>query len=84
MSHSNIITDAVFLIEQLNLTFQKSKKGVYAELRVQENINDVLKKLHRSVKIDNTVLIALEKFYQSTSMIIGLSDIKLNEDAFKS
>ena len=37
--------------------------------------------LKKAEKLDNAILIELESFYQSTSLLIGLGTLKLNEEA---
>ncbi|MGC3942063.1 hypothetical protein M5J17_05380 [Streptococcus koreensis] len=37
----------------------------------------------RARQVDNRLLIELEKFYQTASLLIGLSGLRLNEESFQ-
>lgn len=52
--------------------------------RVLQLTNSVLSKLSNKTKLDNKVFIEMEKFYQNTSMIIGLSGLDLKGDVYDS
>ena len=51
------------------------------DFRLQELLNTTLQELKKSEKLDNSILIDLEKYYQSTSLLIGLGSLKLNDQA---
>ena len=51
------------------------------DLRLQQIIDQLLNQLKKADKLDNSILIDLEKFYQRTSLLIGLGTLKLNEEA---
>ena len=52
-------------------------------LRFRENLDQMLKGLRKARRVDNRLLIELEKFYQTTSLLIGLGGLALNEEAFQ-
>lgn len=70
-------TDALILIHAFNRAFQKSKVGRYEEIRLQEGIDQTLRSLEKSQKVDNKLLIALEKFHQSTSFLVGVTGLSI-------
>lgn len=74
-------TEAITLIMALNKAFQDCKVGRYEEIRLQEVINQTLNTLHQSKTVDNKLLIALEKFYQSVSFLVGITGLTLSEEA---
>lgn len=74
-------TEAITLIMALNKAFQDCKVGRYEEIRLQEAINQTLNTLHQSKTVDNKLLIALEKFYQSVSFLVGITGLTLSEEA---
>ena len=43
----------------------------------------MLKGLRKARRVDNRLLIELEKFYQTASLLIGLGGLALNEEAFQ-
>ena len=79
MEDKALLTEAYQLVSKLNQTIQSCKQGLPDDLRLQQNINELLKQLKRADKLDNAILIDLEKFYQHTSLLIGLGTLKLNE-----
>ena len=40
-----------------------------------------MQELKKAEKLNNSILIDLEKFYQRTSLLIGLGSLKLNDQA---
>ena len=52
-------------------------------LRFRENLDQMLKGLRKARRVDNRLLIELEKFYQTASLLIGLGGLALNEEAFQ-
>ena len=40
-----------------------------------------MKEFKKAEKLDNSILIDLEKFYQPTSLMIGIGSLKLNDQA---
>ena len=81
MEDKVLLAEAYQLVSKLNQTIQSCKQGLPDDLRLQQNINELLKQLKRADKLDNAILIDLEKFYQRTSLLIGLGSLKLNDQA---
>ena len=73
MEDKELITNATQLLSELNKSFQSCKQGRADDIRLQE--------LKKAEKLNNSILIDLEKFYQRTSLLIGLGSLKLNEQA---
>ncbi|VPZ10309.1 BlpT protein, fusion [Streptococcus pneumoniae] len=59
------------LLSKLNKSYQNCKQDTADDIRLQ--------KLKKAEKLDNSILIDLEKFYQRTSLLIGLGSLKLND-----
>ena len=76
-----LLTEAYQLVSKLNQTIQSCKQGLPDDLRLQQNIDEILRVLKKSEKVDNAILIELEAFYQRTSLLIGLGSLKLNGQA---
>lgn len=81
MEDKALLAEAYQLVSELNQTIQNCKQGLPDDLRLQQNIDELLKQLKKTEKLDNSILIDLEKFYQLTSLLIGLGTLKLNEEA---
>jgi len=81
MEDKALITEAYQLLSELNKSYQSCKQGTADDLRLQELLNTTLKELKKAEKLDNSILIDLEKFYQRTSLLIGLGSLKLNDQA---
>lgn len=79
MEDKALLTEAYQLVSELNQTIQNCKQGLPDDLRLQQNIDEILRALKKAEKVDNTILIKLEAFYQRTSLFIGLGTLKLNE-----
>ena len=79
MEDKALLTEAYQLVTELNQTIQSCKQGLPDDLRLQQNIDEILRALKKTEKLDNSILIDLEKFYQHTSLLIGLGTLKLNE-----
>ena len=73
MEDKELITNATQLLSELNKSFQSCKQGTADDTRLQE--------LKKAEKLNNSILIDLEKFYQRTSLLIGLGSLKLNDQA---
>lgn len=71
------------LVRALNQAFQGMKKGTPDELRFQEYINTTLKNIDKAKKLDNHFYIPLERFYQASSLLIGLSSLKLDDPTYQ-
>ena len=81
MEDKELITNATQLLSELNKSFQSCKQGLPDDLRLQQNIDEILRILKKAEKVDNAILIELETFYQRTSLLIGLGSLKLNDQA---
>ena len=81
MEDKAIINEACQLLSELNKSYQSCKQGTADDFRLQELLNTTLQELKKSEKLDNSILIDLEKYYQSTSLLIGLGSLKLNDQA---
>ena len=81
MEDKQLILEAYQLVTQLNQTIQSCKQGLPDDLRLQQNIDEILRALKKADKLDNAILIELESFYQRTSLLIGLGSLKLNDQA---
>ena len=81
MEDKELILEAYQLISELNKAYQTCKQGLPDDLRLQQIIDQLLNQLKKAEKLDNSILVDLEKFYQHTSLLIGLGTLKLNEEA---
>ena len=81
MEDKALINEAYQLLSELNKSYQSCKQGTADDIRLQELLNTTLKELKKAEKLDNSILIDLEKFYQRTSLLIGLGSLKLNDQA---
>ena len=79
MEDKALITEAHQLLSELNKSYQNYKQGTADDFRLQELLNTTLKELKKAETVNNSILIDLEKFYQRTSLLIGLGSLKLNE-----
>lgn len=77
----NVIQNAIHLISSFSEEFEKNGIKSNSELKLKQYIDDTLKSLKNYHVVNNKVYITLEKFYQSSSMMIGLSNITLNTSA---
>ncbi|WP_438838477.1 helicase BlpT [Streptococcus pluranimalium] len=77
---SVIIVQAKKLISEFHKSFARCQQSSPDYVRIQRNIREIQSTLERINKENNKSLIALEKFYQSTSLIIGLGAIKLDNE----
>lgn len=79
MTDADPIKRAQTLITDLNKAYQACKQATADDVRFQEQLNSILSFLAKAETVDNRVLIELEKFYQTSSLLMGLS--ALNPDA---
>lgn len=79
MTDTDPIKRAQTLITDLNKAYQACKQATADDVRFQEQLNSILGFLAKAETMDNRVLIELEKFYQTSSLLMGLS--ALNPDA---
>ena len=79
MTDTNPIKRAQALITELNKAYQVCKQATADDVRFQEQLDNILDFLSKTETVDNRFLIELEKFYQTSSLLLGLS--ALNPDA---
>ena len=79
MTDTDPIKRAQTLITDLNKAYQACRQATADDVRFQEQLNSILGFLAKAETVDNRVLIELEKFYQTSSLLMGLS--ALNPDA---
>lgn len=73
MTDTDPIKRAQTLITDLNKAYQACKQATADDVRFQEQLNSILGFLAKAETADNRVLIELEKFYQTSSLLMGLS-----------
>ena len=83
MEERDVIQEARTMIETLPTAFYKDFIPSSDALRFEENLNHILEVLLRARQVDNRLLIELETFYQTASLLIGLSGLRLNEESFQ-
>ena len=79
MTDTNPIKRSQALITELNKAYQGCKQATADDIRFQEQLDNILRFLTKAETVDNRFLIELEKFYQTSSLLMGLS--ALNPDA---
>ena len=79
MTDTDPIKRAQTLITDLNKAYQVCKQATADDVRFQEQLDNILRFLSKAETVDNRFLIELEKFYQTSSLLMGLS--ALNPDA---
>lgn len=83
MGERDVIQEARTKIETLQTAFSRECKASHDAFRFKENLDQILIVLLKAQRIDNHLLIELEKFYQTASLLIGLSGLRLNEETFQ-
>ena len=73
MTDTNPIKRAQTLITELNKAYQVCKQATADDVRFQEQLDNILRFLSKAETVDNRFLIELEKFYQTSSLLMGLS-----------
>ena len=73
MTDTDPIKTAQALITDLNKAYQACKQATADDVRFQEQLNSILGFLAKAETVDNRFLIELEKFYQTSSLLMGLS-----------
>ncbi|CAG5253124.1 BlpT protein, fusion [Streptococcus pneumoniae] len=73
MTDTDPIKRAHTLITDLNKAYQACKQASADDVRFQEQLNSILGFLAKAETVDNRFLIELEKFYQTSSLLMGLS-----------
>ena len=84
MGERDVVREAKTMIETLQTVFSRECEASHDAFRFKENLDQMLKVLLKAQRIDNHLLIELEKFYQTASLLIGLSGLRLNEETFQS
>lgn len=83
MGASDFIQEALLTIQAIEDSFSTYSQTSPDAVRFHESLNDILHYLKKAERVDNRVLIELEKFYQRASFLIGLSGLRLNEESFQ-
>ena len=83
MEERDVIQEARTMIKTLQINFSRDFTPSSDAVRFQESLNDILRYLKKAERVDNRVLMELEKFYQRASFLIGLSALRLNEATFQ-
>ena len=83
MEERDVIQEAKTTVSLLQTAFLKGCTPSPDVLRFRENLDQMLKVLLKARQVDNRLLIELEKFYQTASLLIGLGGLALNEEAFQ-
>ncbi len=83
MEERDVIQEARTMIKTLQTAFSRDFTPSPDALRFEKNLNHILEILLRARQVDNSLLIELEKFYQTASLLIGLSGLRLNEESFQ-
>ena len=73
MTDTDPIKRAQTLITDLNKSYQVCKQATADDVRFQEQLDNILRFLSKAETVDNRFLIELEKFYQTSSLLMGLS-----------
>lgn len=83
MEERDVIQEARTTITLLQTAFSKGFTSSLDALRFEENLDWIIRVLSKARRVDNRLLIELEKFYQTASLLIGLGGLALNEEAFQ-
>ncbi|MFS9109873.1 helicase BlpT [Streptococcus australis] len=83
MGERDVIQEARTTVSLLQTVFSKGCTPSPDALRFKENLDQMLKVLLKARQVDNRLLIELEKFYQTASLLIGLGGLALNGEAFQ-
>ena len=83
MEERDVIQEARTTITLLQTAFSKGFTPSLDVLRFEENLDWIIRVLSKARRVDNRLLIELEKFYQTASLLIGLGGLALNEEAFQ-
>ena len=83
MGERDVIQEARTTVSLLQTAFSKGCTPSPDALRFKENLDQMLKVLLKARQVDSRLLIELEKFYQTASLLIGLGGLALNEEAFQ-
>jgi len=83
MGERDVIQEARTTVSLLQTAFSKGCTPSPDALQLKENLDQMLKVLLKAQRIDNRLLMELEKFYQTASLLIGLSGLRLNKETFQ-
>ena len=83
MEERDLIQEARTTVTLLQTAFSKGCTPSPDALRFKENLDQMLKVLLKAQRIDNRLLMELEKVYQTASLLIGLSGLRLNKETFQ-
>ena len=83
MGERDVIQEARTTVSLLQTAFSKGCTPSPDALRFKENLDQMLKGLRKARRADNRLLMELEKFYQTASLLIGLSGLRLNKETFQ-
>ena len=83
MGERDVIQEARTTVSLLQTAFSKGCTPSPDALRFKENLDQMLTVLLKARRVDNRLLIELEKFYQTASLLIGLGGLALNDEAFQ-
>ena len=83
MGAGDFIQEALLTIQAIEDSFLAYSQTIPDAVRFQENLDYILRYLKKAERLDNRVLMELEKFYQRASFLIGLSALHLDEATFQ-
>ena len=83
MEERDVIQEVRTTVTLLQIAFSKGFTPSPDAFRFKENLDQMLKVLLKARQVDNRLLIELEKFYQTASLLIGLGGLALNEETFQ-
>jgi blpT protein len=83
MGAGDFIQEALLTIQAIEDSFLAYSQTIPDAVRFQENLDYILRYLKEVERVDNRVLMELEKFYQRASFLIGLSALHLDEATFQ-
>ena len=78
MTDTDPIKRAHTLITDLNKAYQVCKQATADDVRFQEQLDNILDFLSKTETVDSRFLVELEKFYQTSSLLLGLSALNLD------
>lgn len=78
-----LIATALEHLQKLDSQIQLTEDSSLDTIRLKDHLTTTLRQLHQAKQVDNQLLFALERFYQGSSMLIGLGQLPLNEAARK-
>lgn len=76
-------TNALDYLSAFDKAFKATKGSSPEEIRLQSIIDETIRQVKSYHKMTNRFLITLEKFYQSTSFMVGITNLKLSDEAYQ-